>query len=359
MTTVTRRALRRATAGLTAVTIFGVAGCGFDPGAIPVPGSGVSGPTYPIEIEFANVLNLPTRAKVVANGADIGTVTGVTVVDPDHARDGDRGHVTVDADIRSSVQLPANTVAELRQDTILGDIHIALTTPPNGFGTLLRPGGTIPIEHTKNPVQIEDAMAAVATFVQGGAVDQFQDIVNRLNAVLPDDPRETARIAGVAGADARDLADHLDRIDTFLNGLSTDMDVVHDRAPLLGELLTEPAVDQVSAAVRTFVGAIGIIGALGPVAHSLVWLTPLARSGDAAVRAFVPLLFTDRPLDLQAPSNLNALVALLRDKVIPLVEHGPKVDIRKVTVSPDASSVSTEDQVDRIVSTLRMIGMVR
>lgn len=354
-----RRPIRRAAGAVALAVALTAGGCGFDPGRVPVPGTGITGGTYPIRIEFANVLNLPDQAKVIADGLQVGTVTGVQLVDAGQAP-GETGHVTVDAKIRKSVALPIGTTAELRQDTILGDIHVALTTPSGGAGEPVLPsGGTIPLRQTKPPVQIEDAMASVAAFVQGGAVNQLQDIVDRMNRVLPADPRETARIAGVLGSDSRDLAGHLDRIDTFLNGLTTDVDTVHNRAPLFGELLTGPAVAQVSAAITTFVGAIGIIGALGPVAHSLVWLAPLARSGDAAARAFVPLLFTNRPLDLSAPSNLNALVSLLRDKVIPLVQDGPKVNIRHVTVTPDGAPVSTGDQVQQIIGTLRMIGVVR
>ncbi|MET9214637.1 MULTISPECIES: MlaD family protein [unclassified Nocardia] len=349
----TARSLRWAPLTVVLTAVLTTAGCGFDPAAVPVPGTGVPGPTYSIDIEFTDALNLPRRAKVVANGIQVGTVTATTLVDPAPGRP---GHVRVNAEIQQSVPLPTSTAAELRQNTVLGDIHVALRTPPDGFGALLADGGTIPLARTRPAVPIEDAMAGMATFVQGGAVNKLQDMVNRLNAVLPDDPRDTARISGVIGADIRDLAANLDQVDVFLNGLATDAAVVHRRDEPFGELLTPPAVAQVTAAITSFVGAIGVIGALGPVAHALVWLAPLVSAGDAAARALVPLAFTARPLDLDAPSNLNALVSLLRDKVIPFAEHGPKVDVVRVGLD---DPVTTEDQVDRIVETLRMIGMVR
>jgi phospholipid/cholesterol/gamma-HCH transport system substrate-binding protein len=66
-------------------------------------------------------------------------------------------------------------------------------------------------------------------------------------------------------------------------------------------------------------------------------------------------------LDLQAPSNLNKLVALIREKVIPFADHGPKVNIVGVDIegSPAVAELSNEGQVDRIIDTLRMIGAVR
>ncbi|WP_227980376.1 MlaD family protein [Nocardia spumae] len=351
--------LRTTLTAMVAATVVSTAGCAFDPASIPVPGTGTTGATIPIHIQFANALNLPARAKVMANGARVGTVTGVSVVDPAESPS-HRGYVVVNADIDKSVQLPANTTAQLRQDTVLGDIHIELATPAEGFGKTLGSGATIALDHTTPPTQVEDMLAGIATFVQGGAVTRFQDIVDQLNAALPADPRETARIAQVIGGDAKDLAGNLEQVDQLLQGLTDTATTVDRNGDTLGALLTDPAVQQISDSVSSIVNVVGVLGALGGVAHSLVWLAPLAQAGDAAARAFVPLAFTSHPLDLSAPSNLNALVALIRDRIIPFVERGPKVNIVGATITAGTSPpMSTEDQVGRITDTLRMIGAVR
>ncbi|MBB5915016.1 virulence factor Mce-like protein [Nocardia transvalensis] len=334
-----------------------VAGCAFDPSSVPVPGTTVSGPTYHLKIEFENVLNLPARAKIMANGAQVGTVSGVSVVSAD--RSGGRGgYVVVDADVSKSVKLPATTVAELRQNTVLGDIHVALTTPPDGFGTLLAEGSTIPLAQTKPPVQLEDTMAAVATFTQGGSVSKLQDIITKFNRVLPEDPARTAQISRTMGADAVDLAANLDSVDALLNGLGTNAEVLHDIRPELDNILSEKSVEEVNGIVASVVGVTKIFGVLGPVGTSLTWLGPVLQGADGAAQAFLPLLATSRPLDLSSPSNLQTLVSLLRDKVIPFVEHGPKVSITGVKTDA-AANVPAQDQTDRIVETLRMIGAVR
>ncbi|MCP2280364.1 virulence factor Mce family protein [Nocardia amikacinitolerans] len=348
--------LRRSAIAVAMAASVALGGCAFDPSSVPVPGTSIAGPSYRVQIQFANVLNLPARAKVIANGAQVGTVEKVTVVPAAEAPQGRGGYVVVDTEISKSVQLPANTIAELRQNTVLGDIHIALTTPPDGFDKLLEPGGTIDIDHTKPPVQLEDTMAAMAFFVQGGAVGQLQDIVNRFNAVLPRDPKETARIAGVMGADAADLAANLDQVDKLLYGLAHNAEVLHKVQPELDNILSAASVDRLGAATQSIDGVTEIFSGLGPVGQSLGWLAPLVQSGDAAAKAFVPLA-TGGPLDLRDPSNLAMLVALLRDKIIPFVERGPKVNVTGVRV--DASPVAEQEQVDRIVQTLRMIGAVR
>ncbi|MEV0251329.1 MlaD family protein [Nocardia sp. NPDC050712] len=350
-----RKAVRRGALALALTAAVAVGGCGFDPATVPVPGTSVSGPTYRLRIEFANVLNLPARAKVIANGAQVGTVEDVTVVPADKAPAGRGGYVVVDADIAESVRLPASTIAELRQNTVLGDIHIALTTPTDGFGSLLGAEPVIDLAHSRPPVQLEDTMAAMAFFIQGGAVGQMQDIINRFNSVLPQDPKETARISQVMGADAADLAAHLDEVDKALAGLSTNAEVLHDLRPELDNILSAESVQRVNGTVQSIDGVAKIFGVLGPVGESLVWLAPLVQSGDAAAKAFVPLA-TGGPLDVRSPSNLAMLVAFLRDKVIPFAERGPKVNITGVQVN---SQETDAEQVDRMVQALRMIGAVR
>ncbi len=69
----------------------------------------------------------------------------------------------------------------------------------------------------------------------------------------------------------------------------------------------------------------------------------------------MPLAFAARPFNLDDPSNLKLLTELLRDKILPWFQYGPKVNVQTVTVG---DPMSTDDQVDQIVDTLRMIGGV-
>ncbi|MEV0064764.1 MlaD family protein [Nocardia sp. NPDC050718] len=346
-----RKTLRRAMIALVVAAGLAAGGCGFDPAEVPVPGSTVAGPTYRVQIEFSSALNLPAKSKVIANGAEIGTVDTVRVIQPADAPAGRGGYVVVEADILDSVRLPTTTIAELRQDTILGDIHVALTTPKDGFGTLLRDGGTIPIERTKPPVQLEDTMATMALFVQGGAIGQLQEMIGRVNSVMPADPKETARISAVMGADAADLAAHLDQVDLLVNGLAANAEVMVGIDAELTHILSPEAVRALSGTQDSIAKTMAIFLALGPVGSSLTWLEPIANAGDAAATAFLPLA-TGGSADLRSSTNMALLTALLRDKVIPFAERGPKVNVTGVRVAE-------QEQVDQIVTALRMIGMVR
>ncbi|MEU1995558.1 MlaD family protein [Nocardia gamkensis] len=342
----TRRLIALAVVGAT------LGGCAFDPSAITVPGTG-RGDAYRVHVEFANALNLPARAKVMADGAQVGVLAGVSVVDPTATVP---GHVSADLDIDRGVKLPARTTAQLRQNTLLGDVFIELTTPPDGFDNALADGGSIPIAQTEPAVQVEDVMAGLATFFQGGAVHQFQDLVNRMNAALPQQPSDTARIAQVIGADFEDVARHLDEVDHFLDGMEANTAMVLDRDRALRGLLSEEGTAHVTSALKSLILVLGVAGVMGDLVHSFSWMTSLVTAGDAAAKALMPLLFTSRPLDLNAPSNLNRIVSLIRDQIIPFVEHGAKVNITRIDTG---TGVPADEQTSRIIGTLRMIGAVR
>ncbi|MFF2086232.1 MlaD family protein [Nocardia sp. NPDC058176] len=344
--------MRRA-ALLLLAALIAVTGCGFQPADLPVPGAGVGGPTYPLRIEFADVLNLPQGAKVIAAGVRVGVLTGVTLVDPVATTP---GYVVAEVDIRQSVRLAVGTTAELRQETPLGDVHIALSEPMDATAGELMPGATIPLADTTQSPPIEDILAGLSTFVGSGAVADFQHIVATMNGVFPDDPRDTARLAEVLGADLADLGAHLHSVDALLDGMEATVEEgLRRNLPILDELLTPYGVEHTTEAVNAQIGVIFVLTALGPVAPSAQWLGPLLSSLDDTTRALVPMLLGANPLDTESPSNMKALVDLINTELVPYAAHGPKIDVVEVGLAP----ITTGEHTARIVDTLRMIGLVR
>lgn len=270
-----------------------IGGCGFDPSSIPVPGTTVSGQTYPLHIQFANVLNLPPGAKVIANGVQVGDLTGVRVHGPGDAVK--TGYVVADITVQSAVQLPTSTTAELRQDTPLGDVHIALITPPGNPGPMLASDATIPIAHTSQPPQVEGIMAGLATATGSGLVTNFQDIIRQLNDVLPRDPNEIARVFGVLGANLTDVAANLGSVDSVLDGLELNARQIVDDKDILGKLLTDYGVQHVTDVFGSVIQIILVLAGLGPLSHHALWLSPMVQSLDDAAKAVVPVLFTESP----------------------------------------------------------------
>ncbi|WP_338772805.1 MlaD family protein [Nocardia vulneris] len=354
-----RNGLRRICAAVLACTALTlVAGCRPDPANLTLPGSGAQGPTYSIRIQFANALNLPAHARVMADGVQIGALSSVSVVDPTADAS---GSVISEVAIRAAVQVPAAAKAQLRQDTILGDVYIGLDLPAASTGPYLAPNALLPITQTEPALQIEDVLAGLATFVSGGALRSAQDTVNDINAALPADPADTRRLADVLKRDLIDVAAHTADVGAFLDSVDVNARLLLDNRAQFDEILTAQGVVDITEIAQSLIHVIGVIGALGGIAHALAWLAPLLTAGDATARAFVPMVLnTGRPLNLSAPSNLNRLVEFLRDKLIPWVQR-PTVNVFgvEVTGTESAAQPSAGDQADRIVATLRMIGMVR
>ncbi|MGV9408390.1 MlaD family protein [Nocardia sp. NPDC003693] len=348
------------TMGAVLAATLVVSACGFDPATIPVPGTRIQGPTYRVQAQFTDVLNLPAQAKVFANGAQIGTVAAVSIIDPVTTPTFVPGYAVVELRLRESVRLPATTRAELRQQTVLGDINVTLIPPPVATSPALADGASIPLTRTRAANQVEDTMAILATFINGGSIDRFQDLVRDLDSALPQQITDTERAARNIAVNADDLAANLDDVDVFLTGLTDVTTDAARSAPLAADILTDTEVRQLVDAVSSLINALGLFGRIAEISRALTWLAPALQGADDAARAVMPMLFTSRPFDLNAPSNLNLITALLRDKIIPWVRYGPAVNLRSVTVDDGANpQPSTQDQVDVVLQTLRMLGAVR
>jgi phospholipid/cholesterol/gamma-HCH transport system substrate-binding protein len=343
---------RRTTGSIAVLCVLVVAsGCSFDPAALAVPGTGVSGETYSLSIEFANVLNLPLGADVIADGVEAGTLVDVRIVAPESAS-GDAaraGYVVADVEITESTRVTAETRAELRQATPLGDVHIALLSAVDDNGPLLTDGATISIDRTSQAPQVEDTLAGLASVVGGGAVDSLQNTVRQMNSVFPVDPAETARIFSAVENDIAAVGADVGSVDAILDGLGANAALVLDDRDMLDPLLTDYGVQQTTAVVTSTVGVMLILAGLGPVAHSALWLAPLVQSLDRTATAVVPMVLSSNPLDLSQPTNLSKFSDLLRTRIFPFVEQGPKVDV----------TMSESEQSDQIATALRMIGAVR
>ncbi|NDZ94540.1 MCE family protein [Streptomyces sp. SID6673] len=349
-----RDRLRRVcAAACVAITIgASLSGCGTDVAGLPVPGMQSSDGTYPVHIQFSNVLNLPSGAPVVANGVEIGSLTGLRV--------DDGGFVVADVAIDDGVALPTATTAMLRQSAPLADVHIALTTPTTGSSRgNLEAGSTIPLQRTSEAPQIEDTLAGLATAVGNGTFTNFMTTVRQMNKAFPDDTRRTARMFDVIGRDLDDLAAHQNSITKVLDGMNATTRRVIEEKPKIDPLLTAQGVSHTTSAMKSVLGIIFILTDLGQIAPPAQWLAPMLGASDRAVSAVMPMLFSSNPLDTTEPSNLRRLTDLLHDDLIPFAASGAKVDITTMSVTGRTGKLSATGQSAQMIQALRMIGLVR
>ncbi|MBT0566576.1 MlaD family protein [Williamsia sp. CHRR-6] len=338
---------------MVVAVVVGSAGCGVQVTDLPLPGTGVSGSSHRLRIEFANVLNLPARSKVLFNGTKAGVLRSVTI---DSARATPVAVATVD--ISDDVVLPRSTRAALRQSTLLGDIYIALTSGSDTSGPPLRPGDTIALAQTTIAPAVEDLLGGIAALASGGTVQRISDIINRTNQVFGDDAtRDRALATGralIAG-----IADNQTPVAQTLDSLARIAQTVSAQGADLGNALTV-GPENIGNALVAFVRLTRVLNILGPNLVSLGdLLVPRAQPLIDVVSTITPLVRTAVALDASAPSDLARLKALLDQRIIPLL-RAPRVDIVDFS-RPDGGLGEADSgaQIRAVAATLRMIGLMR
>ncbi|BBY62667.1 MlaD family protein [Mycolicibacterium helvum] len=248
---------------------------------LPQPGNAY-GDGYPVTMEFANVLNLPDRAKVVMDGTTIGIVDDIKI--------GPRS-VDVKAQIDKSVRIPADAHAILQQATVLGDIYVAITradqtaADQTGAGPSLPPGGRIALAQTTSPPQLEDTIANLANFVSSGSIQRIQNTIIGVNNVTPERSEQVRAIASRVATDLRDLSDNVDTVDHWLDGVAGTGQVLATHVPKLQYWFSPDGMTQwermavVSAANGVLIPSVGSIYTGG------YWLVPMLESLGVAVGA--------------------------------------------------------------------------
>lgn len=333
---------------LLAVVALVTAGCGLRATDIPIPGTYLAGPTYTIRIEFGSALNLPDRAKVIAEGVDVGMLDRVELV-------GDTAVATVD--LKDGVRLPKTTQAELRQSTILGDIHIALQAPPNAGPPFLVDGDVISREQTVPAANVEDILRALSNIVTGGRFAELQELVNSVNAAFPTDPAELDRIVAGGRNALHDMATRSDDIDSILAAAASVTTTLEanksgvDRTLTLGPSRAEGLSDVLFGLVQLIIDGGQLAVYVGDLA--------LPFEGDLRdiVRTLTPAALTVAYSDITVPMNVDRMNRLLREKLIPFFSAPPNIRIQRVT--PEAVAADATVQSDQLIQVLRSIGLVR
>ncbi|MET9487484.1 MlaD family protein [Nocardia sp. NPDC006630] len=333
-----RRVLLRLVPALTAATLL-LSGCGVRATDLPIPGTYPSGDTYTVRIEFGSVLNLPDRAKVIADGVEIGMLDHIDLI-------GNTAVATVK--LHTDAKLPKTTTAELRQSTILGDIHIALEAPKNADSGFLHNGDVIPMSQTVPATNVEDILRALSNIITGGRWTDLQKLVTDVNAAFPSDPAELDRINKAGRAALSDMASHTADIDRILAGAQQITTKLADGRQSVDRILTLGPARAAGLADVLF-NVIKLIISGGQLAQNAGDLL-LPHIGDfrSIVSILAPTAVALGNSDITLAGNLDTFHTLLREKLIPFL-NSP--DVRVQQVSADA-------QADQLISTLRSIGMV-
>jgi phospholipid/cholesterol/gamma-HCH transport system substrate-binding protein len=306
---------------LALVCALVVGGCGFSASDLPLPG-GTDVGDDPIEVkaEFADVLDLVPQSTVKVNDVSVGKITDVTL-------DGETAVVTMA--LPADTELPANTVASIRQTSLLGEKFVDLAPPETGASpAALVDGAVIPLEATGRNPEVEEVLGALSLLLNGGGVGQLKTIAHELNLALEGREDNAKSVFRQVRSLMTQLDDNKGDIVAAIEGLNRLSLRVNDQMGTIDAALEElpGALETLDAQRGDLVRMLKALNRLGDVGVRVVRtskqatidtfqqlvpvLTQLSNAGDAFVNSFHVFLtypFVDEVVgrDPQVARNLH------------------------------------------------------
>lgn len=183
------------------VALLALSGCrfeGIDSMALP-GGKGTGDDAVKVSVELPDVGTLTPNAQVKVDDIAVGTVTEIRA---------EEWHAVAELSLEPDVELPANAVAKVGINTLLGSAYVELAAPVGAEGKAegsLRSGDRITLDRGHAYPSTEQVLSAASLALNGGGLEQLATITTELNKVL--------------GGNDRAVADLLPRLDSFIGTL--------------------------------------------------------------------------------------------------------------------------------------------
>lgn len=197
----TRRTARRFALVCVLALVVLLSGCRFDGiDSMVLPGGkGKGDDAIKLTVELPDVGTLNVNADVKVDDVAVGTVTDVRV---------ENWHAVAELTLEPDVALPANTLAKVGVNTLLGAAYLELVAPATADGQAagaLRSGDRITLDRGRAYPSTEQVLSAASLALNGGGLEQIATITAELNKVL--------------GGNDRAVASLLPRLDSFVGTL--------------------------------------------------------------------------------------------------------------------------------------------
>lgn len=318
-------------------TMLMLTGCSLSPNRMPSVKAGVSA-DYEVTLKFASVLNLPTGADVMMNGLQVGRVKSLN-----ESKDG----VDVVVAMTAARPVPADSTAIIRQNTPLGDTYLGFTPPqqPTDVGNL-RDGSVVPISRTTSPPTLEDTIAVLAYFVNGGSIQKVQETMVTLNKTLPK-VEDVRRLATTVAIDLDDLGGNLNEIDRMLNGLNGVAKSFSASRTEIEHIFGNEGIDYFKTVGYSLVRHIAtLLPSVGSVFTGGLWVVPLLTSIAEAAENAAPIW----PAGDRMIADANDFIGTT---LMPFLKN-PRIAITSVKVRGNDRQLLADS-----ASILRVLGVVR
>jgi len=285
MTYAVRSLPRRASTGVTLVSLAALALGGCSAYDLPLPGgAGTGDDSYTVTAEFADVLDLVPQSSVKVNQVTVGSVEDIQVTG---------WTATVRMRLPGNVVLPDNATAELKQTSLLGEKYVALAAPtdvpPQGR---LGQGDRIPLTRTSRNPEVEEVLGAMSLLLNGGGVAQLKTIEVELDNAL----------RGRTG----DVKDLVTQLNTFVGGLDAQKGEIVRAIDSIDRLSSTLAKNQAKIAAALDELPKGLTILADQRRQLTAMLTALQNLGEVGTR-----VIRGSRADLEA--NLRAISPILRE----------------------------------------------
>ena len=344
MISVNRACLGPMVVALMATIVF-VTSCGINADNPPtIATSDADG--YDIQMEFTSALNLPALAKVLSGGISVGFVEDVTY---------ENGHAVVKARIDNTTQLPGESRAELRQDTLLGEIYVAILPPAEpSTGALLRSGSVIPLARTEPAANVEDVMRGMSNVLGGGELDKIHTAISTLNTTFPKDLQQFDALYQTTLETVSEVSSNTDKLDVVLRSADQTLKVILDDPSGIDRMLTKGG--------RNFSGlGYSLIEVALLIANLRDFAVSAGRIVDPeylrikeSVAGIAPVIDSIANSDIYSKSVTERATSVIRDKLIPFV-RSPDINLSDISI--DGRDLARRD-AESFITVLRSIGMM-
>jgi phospholipid/cholesterol/gamma-HCH transport system substrate-binding protein len=166
---------------------------------------------------FSEAGGLKANDPVRIAGVRVGKVDTVELED---------GHVKVGFKVETDADLGDQTQAEIRVQTLLGQMYLAVL--PAGDGQL-DAGGTIPVERTRSPFDVVDAFEGLAETSDGIDTDQLANALTTLSDLTRDTPEEFRSALSGLSALSKVVVKRDEQINSLLKNTQRVSRVLDDR----------------------------------------------------------------------------------------------------------------------------------
>jgi phospholipid/cholesterol/gamma-HCH transport system substrate-binding protein len=292
-------------AGAAVVALLALTGCGFKGAySLPLPGGNGGGSVYHVTAVFDDVQDLVPMSAVRVNDVPVGDVTSIKP----HVQPDGTVKAYVRMRIKSSVHLPANSLATLEQTTLLGEKYVALAPPPSGATGALRDGALISDRATSNLPDVEEVFGALSNVLNGGSLQNLQTINIEISKAL--DGREQAVRSALAQVDKfvngldsqkQQIVRALDQLDRLSGALAHQNGTIATALDNLG-----PGLKVLADERQQFTSLLVDLSKFGKVATRII--TASRQQTVAGLRDLQPILAHLRAAGTNLPHSLELLI---------------------------------------------------